>query len=204
MSTYIKDFDPNVLEKVEEKYGEIIDLLRLKDVVDNVHLEETPKRVSKMFINELFHGCYEPPPDIKVFKDPNSTPVISSNITIKSICAHHFVPFYGKCSIYYIPDNGLITGLSKFSRIADYFSRRPQIQENLTRQIGEHLVEKLKPQELIIAIKAKHMCICHRGANEDNPVTETYWSYHKNSGIQGVEIDFNKIKYVLDTISYTG
>jgi GTP cyclohydrolase IA len=204
MKKYIDDFDPGVLEKVEEKYSEIMELLRLKEVVDEVHLVETPKRVSKMFINELFHSCYEAPPDIKVFKDSNNTPVISSNITIKSICAHHFVPFYGKCSIYYIPDNNLITGLSKFSRLADYFSRRPQIQENLTKQIGEYLFEKLEPKELIVAIKAKHMCICHRGANEDNPVTETYWAKHKNSDIPGCEIGFDKIRYVLDTISYAG
>jgi len=201
LKPFVNDFNQEeVLNKVEEKFAEILKLLRLEEVVDNVHLDGTPRRVAKMYINELFEGCYHLPPNVKKFHDENATPVINSNITIKSICAHHFVPFYGKASIYYIPQNGLITGLSKFSRVSDYFSRRPQIQENLTRQIGRFFVEELKPLEFIIAIKAKHMCICHRGANEDNPVTETFWSYSKHTG----EADFQKIQYVLNTIDYKG
>lgn len=198
---FIDDMDKkSVLETVEGKFDEIIKLLRLGEIVSDEHLGETPKRVSKMFINELFSGCYEAPPAVKIFNDPGVTPVISSNITVKSICAHHFVPFYGKASIYYIPQNNKVTGLSKFSRVTDYFSRRPQIQENLTKQIGSYLVEKLNPLELIIAIKAKHMCICHRGANEDNPVTETFWEYSSYAGGVG----FDKIQYVLNSIDYKG
>jgi len=185
--------------KVEAKFKEIIDTMRLSEVVSIEHLKETPRRVSKMFIKELFESCYMAPPDIKIFEDDQTTPVISSNISIKSVCAHHFVPFYGKCSIYYIPSKGKITGLSKFSRISDYFSRRPQIQETLTKQIGDYLVSCLSPEELIVGIKAKHMCICHRGVNEDNPVTETYFSY----SVSGKE-DFDKVRYVMDTIKYTG
>lgn len=199
MKLYIDDLDKNTMELVAAKQAEIIKLLRLDEVVDTVHLDGTPMRVAKMLIKELFDGCYSAPPNVKIFKDSQSTPVISSNISIKSICAHHFVPFYGKASIYYIPNDDMITGLSKFSRIADYFSRRPQIQENLTKQICNYLVEKLQPKEMIVAIKAKHMCICHRGANEDNPVTETYYAYSAHG-----EIGFDKIRYVLDTVHYTG
>ena len=192
---FIDNFDPDIRSKLETKFDEIIKLLRLNEVVDNVHLEETPKRLSKMFVTELFEGCFNAPPLIKTFVDKNVTPVISTNISIKSVCAHHFVPFLGKASIYYTPKDGIITGLSKFSRIADYFSRRPQIQENLTRQIGEYLVEHLQPKDLIIAIKAQHMCMSLRGVNEDTPLTETYYAYD----ITGVE-NFEKIRYVMDSI----
>jgi len=188
-----------IKNKVITKFAEIIDLLKLKEVVDEVHLAETPHRVAKMFMDELFAGCYEGPPNVKIFEDKNGTPVINSNITIKSVCAHHFIPFVGKCSIYYIPANNKLTGLSKFSRVADYYSRRPQIQENLTNQIGNHFVEALQPEELIVAIKAKHLCICHRGANEENPITETYFSYAKTG-----TIDFAKIQYVLETVKFNG
>jgi len=200
LKPFVNDFNQEeVLNKVEEKFAEILELLRLGEVVSNVHLDGTPRRIAKMYIQELFEGCYHNPPDVKKFNDPDSTAVINSDITIKSICAHHFVPFYDKASIYYVPQNGVITGLSKFSRVADYFSRRPQIQEGLTKQIGTFFVNELAPLEFIIAIKAKHMCICHRGANEANPVTETFWSYSKNG-----EVSFDKIRYVLDTITYKG
>ena len=198
---FIDDLDHALtMAKVNTKFSEIIELLRLNEIISDEHIRETPARLSKMFINELFAGCYTEPPVIKIFEDSQSTPVISSNITIKSLCAHHFVPFIGKASIYYIPSNNKITGLSKFSRIAEYFSRRPQIQENLTRQIGEYLVKELQPEEFIIGIKAKHMCIVHRGANEDNPVTETYWTYAKGDA----KISDTKLTYVMDSINYTG
>ena len=198
---FIDDLDKNlVMAKVTTKFSEIIDLLRLKEIISEEHIRETPVRLSKMFINEIFESCYKAPPDIKIFEDSHTTPVISSNITIKSSCVHHFVPFIGKASIYYIPGGNKITGLSKFSRIAEYFSRRPQIQENLTREIGEYLVEKLQPEEFIIGIKAKHMCIVHRGANEDNPVTETFWTYTKS----GSKISDAKLNYVMDTIKFIG
>lgn len=159
--------------QVAQKISEIIDIMRLKEVVPEAHIEETPERVAKMYIDELFHGCYTNPPDMKIFKDDYTTPVLSTNIQIKSTCSHHGVPFYGRASIYYVPNE--ITGLSKFYRVSDYFSRRPQIQERLNRQICDYIWDKLKPHLVIVAIKCKHMCICQRGVNADNPYTTTYY-----------------------------
>jgi len=188
----------NMIQSVKTKFEEIIKILKLDHIIDNEHLAETPMRISKMMVNELFDGCYNNPPDMKAFtcNKESMTPVMVKNITIKSLCAHHFIPFYGNCVIYYLPNNKLC-GLSKLSRIASYFSKRPQIQEILTNQIGNYIVEKLEPQQLIVAIRAKHLCMIHRGAEEHESLTDTIFTY---SNTPSNMVNNSTLDYVLNSL----
>ena len=171
-----------VLEKLEEKFSEIIfGVLKLDEYCDITHLKETPKRMAKMYFDELLSGVYNNPDNlVKEFPLKNKSeqyqdsiaPVIVRDIEIRSLCSHHFMPFYGTCDIVYIPDKVLI-GLSKFSRISDHFSRKPQVQEVLTKEILEFIFDKIDPLAIGVKIKATHLCMKHRGA-KSNGEMETY------------------------------
>lgn len=167
-----------IVEKIAEKYEEIIKILELeKRGISKEHIKETPYRIAKMLVYELFDGVYSDPPKITTFpyEDDAIIPVTLSKIRIKSTCSHHFVPFSGYAAIQYLPDKEII-GISKLARIANYFSRRPQVQEELTSQIGNYIFEKIKPKYVAVVISAKHLCISHRGANEpDTTMTTTFF-----------------------------
>ena len=155
----------------------IFDVLELHKYCDIEHLQDTPHRIAKMYIDELLYGVYNNPENLlKEFplEDPEteSCPVIVDGIEVRSLCSHHFMPFYGKCRIVYIPSDKIL-GLSKFSRIVDFFSRKPQVQENLTNEIANFIMDKIKPHCIGVRIKAKHLCMSHRGAKSDGCM-ETY------------------------------
>jgi len=174
----------NMVNRLEAKFKEILDILDLENRgLSKEHLVDTPRRISKMYVYELFKGCYTNPPKITTFnlseeEQKNVSPVTLNRIQIKSVCSHHFVPFAGSCVIQYLPRKTIV-GISKLARIADYFSRFPQVQENLTNQIGNYIMSVLDPQYCAIVIKAKHLCISHRGANEPN--TEMITCYFKDA-----------------------
>ncbi|MDZ7774574.1 MAG: GTP cyclohydrolase I [Bacteroidales bacterium] len=94
------------------------------------------------------------------------------NITVNSSCEHHFVPITGKAHVAYI-SNGKVVGLSKLNRIVDYYSRRPQVQERLTRQVAEELRTSLNTEDVAVIIEAKHMCVSSRGIQDDSSTTVT-------------------------------
>ena len=156
------------IKKVESIIENLLDTLGF-NWNEDPNLMETPKRISKMYVNELLSGCYSQPPNITTF--PNTKRydqmVVSGPIEIKSLCSHHWLPFIGVCYIAYIPDETII-GISKFSRIVNFFMRRPQIQEELTQQICEYIEELLHPKGLIVIIKAQHMCMSVRGVQESD------------------------------------
>ncbi len=156
----------SMILNISEKFKDIIDILKLD--LDSEQIIETPQRVAKMYVEELFSGCYSLEPKITVF--PNTKKydeiIISGPIKVKSMCSHHFMPFFGYAYVGYIPKDKVI-GISKFSRIVNWLSRRPQIQEELTEQIADYIEEKLNPNGVIVFIKAKHFCMIHRGANEE-------------------------------------
>lgn len=158
----------NKKEKVEHIIAELLDTLGFNWKCDP-NLEETPKRISKMYVDELLSGCYSEPPSVTTF--PNTKKydqmVVSGPLSIKSMCSHHWMPFLGVCYVSYIPNERVI-GLSKFSRIVNFFMRRPQIQEELTQQIGDYIDMLLNPKGLIVVIKAQHMCMSIRGVQESD------------------------------------
>lgn len=136
---------------------------------------ETPRRVAEMF-EEICGGLHEDPAaEIKVIPaETHDEIVMVKDIPIYSICEHHLVPFTGKAHIAYIPEQGRILGLSKLARIADIYSRRPQVQERLTTQIAEFLFHgDLRPKGVMVVIEAVHLCMVMRGIKKHGASTIT-------------------------------
>lgn len=151
-----------MIVRLEEKFNEVLDILRISRSDPNA--TDTPHRIAKMYVNELLRGRYSEPPAMTVFpnrKKVNNL-VISKGIEVMSLCSHHWLPITGNCTIGYIPGEYVI-GLSKLSRIVEWFSRRAQIQEELGEQIADYLEALLKPQALGVVIKARHYCMIARG-----------------------------------------
>lgn len=163
-----------MLKLVEEKYTEIFDILRISR--NDPNSTQTPKRLAKMLVNELFEGRFAAPPKMTVFPNRNNVNnlIISRGIEVMSVCSHHWQPISGMCSIGYIPNKNVI-GLSKLTRIVNWFSRRGQIQEELGEQIADHLEKLLKPKALGVVINAKHYCMIARGvsSSEENSLMTT-------------------------------
>jgi GTP cyclohydrolase IA len=157
-----KEERKKMIKKLDKKYAEIMDILRISLNDPNTTL--TPHRIAKMLVNELFAGRFEPAPKVTVF--PNRKKVnnliISKGIEVMSICSHHWQPITGECAISYIPGDYVI-GLSKLSRIVNWFSRRGQIQEELGEQIADYLEHLMHPKALGVVIKARHYCMIARG-----------------------------------------
>ncbi len=151
-----------MIAQCEEKFTEILDILRISR--NDPNSTHTPRRIAKMYVNELLRGRFSPPPKMTIF--PNRKKVnnliISKGIEVMSLCSHHWLPITGSCTIGYIP-NDYVLGLSKLSRVVEWFSRRAQIQEELGEQIADYLESMLKPQALGVVIKARHYCIISRG-----------------------------------------
>jgi GTP cyclohydrolase I len=137
-------------------------------------LKETPLRVARMY-EEIFAGVgRDPAPEIKLFKEDNLAGMISvKDIPFYSICEHHLMPFFGYIHVVYIPQNGKIPGISKVARVADILSKKPQLQERLTREIGETLMNGIKPLGTAVVIEAEHLCMAMRGIRKPGAKTVT-------------------------------
>jgi GTP cyclohydrolase I len=158
------------IELIEKNFKEIMHILGL-DLSDE-SLKDTPKRVAKMYVKEIFSGLNpnnKPKPTLFENKFNFSEMLVEKNITIYSYCEHHFVPITGKAHIAYFPKNHVI-GLSKLNRIAP---KRPQVQERLTMQIANDLKETLQTDDVAVIIDADHMCVASRGVNDVNSSTIT-------------------------------
>ena len=116
-----------------------------------------------MYVNELFSGCYTEAPKLTIFDnvDSNNDLVFLGPISIKSTCSHHIIPFIGNAYISYIP-NKKVVGISKIARTVKWFMRRPQIQEELTKQIADYLYKELEPLGVAVRIEAQHLCMIAR------------------------------------------
>lgn len=160
-------------EKITALFTEIMETLGL-DLSDD-SLRETPHRVAKMYVDEVFYGLETTTfPKITVVENKfdYDHPVMEINIVTNSHCEHHFVPIIGKTHIAYIP-NKKVLGLSKLNRIVDYFAKRPQIQERLTLQIHQALVEILETQNVAVVTDAMHACVKTRGIKDVTSMTRT-------------------------------
>jgi GTP cyclohydrolase I len=138
-------------------------------------LAGTPKRVAKMFIKEKFKGLNKMnKPSISLFDNvyQYSKMLIEKNIKVESTCEHHFLPITGMAHVAYI-STGKVIGLSKINRIVDFYARRPQVQERLTKQIVEALKEALETKDVIVAMEAKHHCVSSRGIEDPHSTTVT-------------------------------
>ncbi len=159
---------------VEKKFGEIMDILRISRKDPNS--TQTPLRLAKMYVNELMAGRFQAPPKLTVFPNRKHVDnlIISEGIEVMSLCSHHWEPISGECMIGYIPGEFVI-GVSKLSRVVEWFSRRGQIQEELGEQIADYLEKLLKPKALGVVIKARHYCMIARGvrSSEDKSLMVT-------------------------------
>lgn len=137
-------------------------------------LLDTPKRVAKMY-QEMFSGLNQNPKEqfTAVFTENHEDVVIVKDIPFYSMCEHHLVPFYGKAHIAYLPSDGRVTGLSKLARALEVASKRPQLQERLTAQVADSLVEALNPKGVFVMVEAQHMCMTMRGIKKPGSLTIT-------------------------------
>ena len=150
-------------------------LIGIGEDPDREGLLETPNRVARACA-EVFGGLHEDPSThlLKQFHEAeNEEMIIVKDIPFSSMCEHHLLPFTGKAHVAYIPKKGRITGLSKIARCVEGFARRPQVQERLTRQVADAVVEALEPRGVLVVIEAEHSCMTLRGIKKPGSVTVT-------------------------------
>lgn len=163
--------DEEKIEKIKEHFAEIMTTLWL-DLTDD-SLKDTPKRVAKMYVKEVFRGLNEKNfPSVSTFENKYEYDhmLVVKDIKVQSHCEHHFVPFLGKAHVAYIP-NGRVVWLSKINRIVDFYCRMPQVQERLTELIHDKLCEVLGTKDVAVVIEAKHLCVSMRGVKDTDSST---------------------------------
>lgn len=165
--------DSSMIELITGDFQHIMETLGL-DLTDD-SLQDTPKRVAKMYVDEIFYGLRtENFPKITVVENKFNYDemLVEKGINVMSVCEHHFVGIVGQATIGYIP-NGNVVGLSKLNRIVDYFARRPQVQERLTAQIYHTLCYILETDNVAVVIDADHYCVKSRGIEDVGSSTVT-------------------------------
>jgi GTP cyclohydrolase IA len=165
--------DDKKIKAIEVKFRDIMEIIGL-DLTDD-SLRGTPRRVAKMFVQEIFYGLNPAnKPDISLFdnKFGYNEMLVEREVSVNSFCEHHFLPITGKAHVGYF-SGGKVIGLSKINRLVDYFSRRPQVQERLTVQVAEELKKVLHTEDVAVVIDAKHLCVSCRGINDENSSTVT-------------------------------
>jgi GTP cyclohydrolase IA len=173
----------------------IIELLGL-DPQRDPNLRDTDRRVARMYL-EMFRGLSEgAEPQVTMFPNEEryTSMVMEKQIPFYSLCAHHFVPFYGHAHVAYIPRDKIV-GLSKMSRIVEFYAKRPQLQERLTEQIAGFMEEKLNPQGTMVVVEARHLCVEMRGVKKPGAVTVT-------SAIRGIFADKAVREEFLDLLKH--
>ena len=176
--------DDTKIQLISKHFTQIMDILGL-DLTDD-SLKDTPKRVAKMYVKEIFSGLnpkLKPKPTLFENHYKYNQMLVERNISVYSNCEHHFVPITGKAHVAYI-SQGKVIGLSKLNRIVQYYSQRPQVQERLTHQILNSIKETLQPVGVAVVIEASHLCMMMRGVQKQNSVTTTsafYGEFEKNS-----------------------
>src|SRR3954464_15368864 len=158
--------DDEKIAIIEKHFAAIMDTLGL-DLTDD-SLRGTPKRVAKMYVQEIFSGLNPVNrPAVTLFENKYNynQMLVEKNITFYSNCEHHFVPIVGKAHVAYI-SSGKVIGLSKINRIVQYFAKRPQVQERLNVQIANELKKILATKDVAVVIEATHHCVCSRGVQD--------------------------------------
>ncbi|MFC4689801.1 GTP cyclohydrolase I FolE [Dokdonia genika] len=183
------------LVSIQKDVAHIMETLGL-DMTDD-SLKGTPKRVAKMFVNEIFSGLHpDNKPNVSVF-DNNykyGEMLVEKNITVYSTCEHHLLPIVGRAHVAYI-SNGTVVGLSKMNRIVDYYAKRPQVQERLTMQIVQELQRAMGTEDVACVIDAKHLCVNSRGIRdiESSTVTSEFGGKFKEEATRREFLDYIKL-----------
>jgi GTP cyclohydrolase I len=165
--------DEEKIIKIQKHFTAIMETLGL-DLTDD-SLSQTPKRVAKMYVKDIFSGLNPAnKPSVTLFENKYgySQMLVEKNISLYSMCEHHFVPIIGKAHVAYMA-NGKVIGLSKIHRMVKYYAKRPQVQERLTKQIAEALKSTLGIEDVAVAIDARHMCVECRGVEDVTSSTIT-------------------------------
>lgn len=163
-----------MIDKEKVEAGVRLILEGIGEDVNREGLLETPDRIARMY-EEIFGGMDmdAAEPLEKRFHASNNEMVVEKDITFYSTCEHHMLPFYGKAHVAYIP-NGEVVGISKLARTVEIYARRLQIQEQLTAQVADALMEQLKPKGVMVMMEAEHMCMTMRGIKKPGSRTVTY------------------------------
>ncbi|MDQ1700922.1 MAG: cyclohydrolase [Frankiaceae bacterium] len=159
--------------RIEAAVREI--LVAIGEDPDRDGLQQTPARVARAYA-EMFSGIGRDPHEVlsTVFDAGHDELVLVKDIELYSTCEHHLVPFHGVAHVGYIPNaTGEITGLSKLARLVDLYARRPQVQERLTMQVADAMVDVLKPRGVIVVVEAEHLCMSMRGVRKPGSRTVT-------------------------------
>lgn len=161
------------MDRVKIEQGIRLILEGIGEDISREGLRETPERIAKMY-EEIYGGLAKDARKHleKTFRAENNEMIIERDITFYSTCEHHLLPFYGKAHVAYVPD-GKVVGLSKLARTVDVYARRPQIQEKLTAQIADALMEYLQPKGVMVMLTAEHMCMTMRGIKKPGSQTVT-------------------------------
>ncbi len=170
MSTLPAAFDQQRAEAAVREF-----LLAIGEDPDREGLRDTPARVARS-ATELFAGLWQDPAEVLTtdFGLEHDELVLVKDIEVQSTCEHHLLPFHGVAHVGYIPgEHGRVTGLSKLARLVDVYARRPQLQERLTTQVADALVDRLRPRGVIVVVEAEHSCMTYRGVRKPGAKTVT-------------------------------
>lgn len=175
------------IEAISTHFKAIMNVLGLDTANDS--LRDTPNRVAKMYVNEIFWGLNpKNKPKITLFDNDfeYTEAIIEANIPFTSFCEHHFVPIVGTAFVGYIPNKKVI-GLSKLHRLVDFFARKPQVQERLTNEIAKELAGALQLKDVAVVLKANHSCISCRGIGHQG--SNTYTAFYSGTDILKAKVD---------------
>ncbi|ADY73678.1 GTP cyclohydrolase 1 [Desulfurobacterium thermolithotrophum DSM 11699] len=158
-------------ERIEKAVREI--LIAIGEDPDREGLKDTPKRVAKMY-EEILAGYNDSAENhLVLFTEKYDEMIIVRDIPIYSLCEHHMLPFFGKAHVAYIPGEDKVTGLSKLARIVDVYAKRLQLQERMTEQIADAIMEKLGAKGVMVVVEAQHLCMIMRGVKKPGSYTVT-------------------------------
>lgn len=166
---------PGDLEAMQaEVAGHVLSILNALGIEQDHNTADTPSRVAKMMVGEVFAGRYQPAPCVTDF--PNVTDLdqiyVVGPITVRSCCAHHLVPIIGQAWVGVVP-SGRVIGLSKFHRLTEWIMARPQIQEEATQHLADAIEQAVQPRALGLVVRAKHLCCTWRGVRDDGTLMTT-------------------------------
>ncbi len=188
--------DDEKIKKIKKDVENILNTLGM-DLTDD-SLKETPNRVAKMFVKEIFGGLNPArKPNASTFENTYKygEMLVEKNITLYSTCEHQLLPIIGKAHVAYI-SNGRVVGLSEINRIVEFYSKRPQVQERLTMQIVQELQVVLKTEDVACIIDAKHLCVNSRGIKdiESSTVTSEFGGKFKNEQTRRELLEYIKLE----------